>query len=237
MKPKSYRRGYPVAILIGVEADHAAIWQIFSQVAKPQQTIPLTCTRQDQKAVYNFHEAIVNSLRPILKEGVKSIIIASPPRTSFAQNLQSHIASHHTWLFSGTNKASISLIVGSASTPIQVSTLAQKPEFKQLIQENAEEETENILETLEKRLNDNLVLFSLPEAENVIFNPQLPGKPQPDYLLLTDDYLAGARQKNRVHRLMQLAQNKQVKTRVIDAESNAGIRLTQLGSIVCLLKR
>jgi stalled ribosome rescue protein Dom34 len=35
---------------------------------------------------------------------------------------------------------------------------------------------------------------------------------------------------------MQIAQNKKVKTRVIDAESNAGKRLTQLGGIVCLAK-
>jgi stalled ribosome rescue protein Dom34 len=111
--------------------------------------------------------------------------------------------------------------------------------FKQLIQENATEETENLLEVLEKRLNaaDNLVLFSLPEAETLILNPQLPGKPQPEYLMLTDDYLAKSRQKYRVNRLMQVALNKQVKTRVIDAESNAGARLTQLGGIVCLAKR
>ncbi len=39
MKPKNYKRGYPVAVLVGIEQDHAAIWQIFSQVAKQQQTI------------------------------------------------------------------------------------------------------------------------------------------------------------------------------------------------------
>jgi stalled ribosome rescue protein Dom34 len=236
MKPKGYRRGYPVAVLIGVEADHAALWQIYSQVAKPQQRIPLS-DRRDQKAVYNFQEAIVNALRPILKEGVRSIIIASPPRTSFGQNLQAHISSHHQWLTQGTNKVTISLIDGSASTSPQVGALTQKPIFKQLIQDNAAEETENLLELLEKRLNDNLVVFSLEEAENLILTQQPPGKPQPEYLLLTNGYLAGVRQKNRIHRLMQIAQNKQIKTRVIDAESAAGVRLTQLGGIVCLEKR
>jgi stalled ribosome rescue protein Dom34 len=62
------------------------------------------------------------------------------------------------------------------------------------------------------------------------------GKPQPEYLLLTDEYIACTRQKGRLHRLMQVAQNRQVKTRVISAESNAGKRLTQLGGIVCLAK-
>jgi stalled ribosome rescue protein Dom34 len=233
MKPKNYKRGYPVAMLIGIEADHAALWQIFSQVAKPQQTVSINGERKDQKALYNFHETIINALRPVLKEGVRSVVVASPPRTSYAQEFLHHIKAHHAWLTQGTNKATISQIVGSASSPPQVGTLTKTSSFKQLIQENATEETENLLEILEKRLNktDNLVLFSL-----LILNPQAPGKPQPDYLMLTDDYLAGSRQKNRVNRLMMIAAKNGVKTRVINAESNAGSRLTQLGGIVCLAK-
>jgi stalled ribosome rescue protein Dom34 len=237
MKPKSYRRGYPVATLIGIEAEHAVLWQIYSQVAKPQQTIHLTGDRRDQKTLYNFHETIINALRPTLKEGVKSVIIASAPRTSYAQDFESHIKNHHAWLLSGASRATISLLVGSASTPAQVAALTQKADFKELIQKNAQQENENLLEILEKRLNENHVSFSLAEAENLILNPQAPGKPQPEYLLLTNDYLSGSKQKNRVHRLMQIAQNKQVKTRVINAESAAGTRLTQLGGIVCLAKR
>ncbi|MDR0372339.1 MAG: hypothetical protein LBI79_02065 [Nitrososphaerota archaeon] len=238
MKPKGYRRGYPVAILIGIEEDHAVLWQVFSQVAKLQQTIPLNGSRRDQKVLYNFHETIINALRPTFKTGVQSIIIASAPRTSYAQDLQTHITGHHTWLLQGTNKATISLISGSADAPAQVAALTQKPAFKQLIQTNTEQETENLLELLEKRLSadSSLVFFSLQEAESLILNPQLPGKPRPEYLLLTDDFLTGSRQKNRIHRLMQIAQNKQIKTRVISAESNAGMRLTQLGGIVCLAK-
>jgi stalled ribosome rescue protein Dom34 len=237
MKPKNYKRGYPVAVLIGIEADHAALWHIFSQVAKPQQTIPLT-NRKDPKALYSFHETIINALRPVLKEGVRSIIVASPPRTSYAQDFLGHVKAHHTWLLQGTNKAALSQITGSASSPPQVAALTKTSAFKQLIEENATEETENLLEILEKRLNktDNLVLFSLQEAENLILYPQAPGKPQPEYLMLTDEYLAETRQKNRVNRLMMIAAKNGVKTRVIKAESNAGSRLTQLGGIVCLAK-
>jgi stalled ribosome rescue protein Dom34 len=238
MKPKNYKRGYPVAVLVGIEQDHAALWHIFSQVVKQQQTIPLGGERRDSKALYNFHEAIINALRPVLKEGVRSVIAASPPRTSYAQDFLCHIKAHHTWLLQGTNKATFSQITGSASSPSQVAGLTKTGAFKQLIQENAAEETENLLEILEKRLckSDNLVLFSLQEAENLILNPQAPGKPQPEYLMLTDDYLAGTRQKNRVNRLMMIAAKNGVKTRVINAESNAGARLTQLGGIVCLAK-
>ncbi|MCL2476949.1 hypothetical protein [Candidatus Bathycorpusculum sp.] len=238
MKPKSYRRGYPVAILIGIEETHATLWQIFSQVAKLQQTQPLNGNRKDTKNLYNFHETLINALRPTFKTGVQNLIITSPPRTSYASDLQTHITNHHTWLLQGTNKVTIALMTGSADTPQQVSALTQKPIFKQLIQTNTEQETENLLELLEKRLstNSNLVFFSLNEAEQLILDPQLPNKPRPEYLLLTNEFLEGTRQKNRVHRLMQIAQNKQIKTRVINAESNAGLRLTQLGGIVCLAK-
>ena len=238
MKQKNYKRGYPVAMLIGIEAGHAALWQIFSQVAKPQQTIPINGERKDQKALYNFHETIINALRPVLKEGVRSMVVASPPRTSYAQEFLYHIKAHHAWLMQGTNKASFSQITGSASSPPQVATLTKTSTFKQLIQENATEETENLLEILEKRLSktDNLVLFSLQEAETLILNPQAPGKPQPEYLMLTDNYLDRTRQKNRINRLMMIAAKNGVKTRVINAESNAGARLTQLGGIVCLAK-
>jgi len=238
MKPKAYKRGYPVAILIGIENDHAALWQVFSKVAKHQAKTVLNGDRKDSKALYNFHESIVNALRPTLKEGVRSIIIAASAKTNYAQDFLNHIRAHHTWLLQGPNKATFSPITGSASTPPQVAALTKTALFKQLINETTAEETENLLEILEKRLNetDNLVLFSLEEAENLILGKQATGKPKPEYLLLTDNYLSSSRQKNRVHRLLQIATNRNVKTRIINAESTAGIRLTQLGGLVCLAK-
>ena len=239
MTPKAYRRGYMVGILAGIEKDHAAVWQVFSQVAKHQRNIRLNGDRNDPKAEYNFHESIVNALRPTLKEGVRSIIVASPAKTSYAQEFLNHIKAHHAWLLQGPNKATFSTITGSASSPPQVAALTKTAVFKQLIQEAASEETENLLEILEKRLNtaaDNLVSFSLEEAENLILGTQPAGKPKPEYLLLTDNYLTNNRQKNRLQRLMAVAKNKGVKTRIINTESPAGKRLTQFGGLVCLAK-
>jgi stalled ribosome rescue protein Dom34 len=238
MTPKTYRRGYPVAVLIGIEQTQAVLWKIFSHVAKQEATINLNGNRADTKALYSFHEAIINALRPTLKEGVRSIILASPQKTSYSQEFMSHLKAHHAWLFSGANKATINEITGSAVTPTQVANLTSTQTFKQLITETTTEETENLRELLEKRLStaDHLVLFSLEEAENAIYTKPPPGKPVPEYLLLTDNYLAGNRRKNRVHRLMQIAQNKQIKTRIVNEESPAGARLNQLGGLVCLLK-
>ncbi len=239
MTPKAYRRGYPVAVLAGIECDRAVLWQVFSQVAKHLQTVPLSGSRSDPKALYNFHESIVNALRPTLKEGVRSVILASPAKTSYSQEFQNHLKTHQAWLFQGANKAAFSTITGSASTPPEVAALTKTAAFKQLISETTAQETENLLEILEKRLSaaGNLVFFSLEEAESLILANQPAAKPKPEYLLLTDDYLSGSRRKNRVQRLLQIAKNKGVKTRVIDAESTAGKRLTQLGGLVCLAKQ
>jgi stalled ribosome rescue protein Dom34 len=239
LKPKKpYRRGYPVAILAGIEENTASLWKIFSNVAKPEKTIHLNGARNNPKDLYNFHEAVINALRPTLKEGVRSIILASPARTSHNQELINHIQEHHKWLTQGPNKASFSTITGSATTPAQVAALTRTHMFRQLISETTQEETENLIEIMEKRINtasnNNLVLFSLEEAENLILKRQKPNEPKPEYLMLTDKYLAETRQKNRLHRLMQIAANKKVKTRIINAETPAGKRLTQLGGFICL---
>jgi stalled ribosome rescue protein Dom34 len=242
LNPKrGYRRGYPVAILAGLEDDRAVLWKVFSNVVKPEKTLWLDGTSNDPKAEYNFHESIINALRPTLKEGVRSIIIASPARTNCAQRFIDHVRGHHAWLVQGPNKAIFSEATGSASTLSEVAALTRTPMFHQLISETTSEETENLIDLLEKRLNasnqNTIILYSLKETEDLIFGPQKPGRPKPEYLMLTDKYLSDSREKNRIHRLMQIATNRNVKTRIVEAESTAGLRLTQLGGMVCFAHR
>ena len=235
-----YKRGYPVAILISLEKDRAVLWKIFSRVAKPENTVSINGTRNNPRALYSFHETLINALRPTLKEGVHSVIVASEPRTNHAQEFINHVHDHHTWLTQGPNKAVFSTITGSASRPSQVAILTRTSEFHKLIAETTAEETENLLEILEKRINtvdqNSAISFSIEEAENIVFKRQNSNRPKPEYLLLTDKYLKSSCQKCRLHRLMQIAKNKRVKTRVINADSPAGKRLTQLGGIVCLTR-
>ena len=209
-------------------------------VVKPEKTIQLEGTRREPKALYNFHESIVNALRPTLKEGVRSVMLASPARTNYARAFIDHVRGHHTWLIQGSNKTVISEITGSAMTASDVTALARTPFFEGKIQEITSEETEDLIDVLEKRLNasdENVaILYSLEEAENLILPKQKPGRPEPEYLLLTDKYLSNSREKNRLHRLTQIASNHSVKTRIVDFESKAGQRLTQLGGLVCLAR-
>jgi stalled ribosome rescue protein Dom34 len=239
---KRCKRGYPVAILIGLGEDTAVIWKIFSHVAKQGKKLHIKGKRNYPKDLYNFHESIINVLRPIIQEeGVRSIILASPLRKNHNQELIDHIHEHHKWLTKGSYKTVFSKITGLASTPSQITALTRTHIFKQIVNETTEEETENLIEILEKSIvntdNHSLVLFSLQEAENLIIREQKPNDPKPEYLLLTDKYLSDNLQKNRLHRLIQIATNKKVKTRIVNAESAAGKRLIQLGSFICLAKQ
>jgi stalled ribosome rescue protein Dom34 len=120
-----------------------------------------------------------------------------------------------------------------------VAELTKTPIFRELIQDATTEETQSLLDLLESRLGDSsggyAVLFSLDDVEDLIVHRQK-GELVPEFLLLTNEYLSSSRQKGRLNRVMQVAVNRKVRTRVIGAETPAGMRLSQLGGIVCLAK-
>lgn len=237
-RKRQYRRGYPVAVLVGFEEDHAVLWRIFSRVAKPSSKVELAGKRTDEKALYNFHEQVVDALKPVLQEGVKSVVVASPPRTTYATDFLEHVQKHHMYLIQSKspNRANFAELVGSADNQIQVAELVKTKEFTKLIAETTSEEADGIVNVLEKHLyrsgDGTVVLYSLTEIEDIIYDRNKKGDFVNAYLLLTDQYLAGSKSKNRVHRLLQIAQNKKVKTRIVNAETTAGNRISQFGGIV-----
>ncbi len=236
---KTYRRGYPVALLVGLDQDRAAGWRVFSNVAKPDKTLKMEGSRSDPKALYNFHEAVVNALRPAMKEGVKSIVLACPARTSYAQDFLKHVKDHHQWLLQGAAKASFVEVTGAAVTSHEITELTRTPAFRQVVSEATADETENLLNTLEKKLNatstEQLVLYSLDEIESAICSPWVVGKPKPEMIVIADTYFSVSRQRNRLQRLQQIAINRGVKIRVVSSKSAAGKRVLQFGGLICLL--
>jgi len=234
-----YRRGYSVAVLIGFEENRAVLWQVFSNVVKPLATMELMGMRKDEKALYNFHEDVVNALRPVLEEGVKSIVVAAPLRTTYAEQFLNHVRKHHAWLTqdSGSGMAVFGRLVGLAGTFSEVANLVKTKEFRKLISDTTSEEADRIVDVLEKRLTEidsgTVVLYSLKEIEDLIYGQWKQSNLKPEYLMLTDKYLAEHKEKNRIHRLLQIAKNKNVKTRIVSAETAAGKRLNQFGGIIC----
>jgi stalled ribosome rescue protein Dom34 len=235
---RGYKRGYPVALLVGLEADHAILWQVFSYVAKPYQTLKIDGKRSEDKVMYNFYESVVEALRPLLEEGVRAVVVASSTRTTYASDFLSHVRKHHRYLILRRQDGAVfAKIVGSADKPNQVAELARTKEFHRIISETTSEEAGQIINMLEKNLyspNSNVVvLFSFREIEGKVYDhDKSPDDSRDEYLLLTNKYLEASKEKNKLHRLLQISKNKNVKTRILDAETSAGRRLTQLGGIV-----
>jgi stalled ribosome rescue protein Dom34 len=236
-RKRRYRRGYPVAVLVGFEDDHAVLWRIFSRVAKRSVRLDINGKRTEDKALYNFHESVVDALKPVLKEGVRTIVVTSPARTTYATDFLDHINKHHQYLIQSKspNRANFAELVGSADNRIKVAEMTKTKEFTDLIAETTSEEADQVVNSLEMHLygaNNSVVLYSLKEIENIVYSLEKDRESKSEHLLLTDKYLAECRQKNRINRLLQIAKNKKVKTRIINAESSAGNRISQFGGIV-----
>jgi stalled ribosome rescue protein Dom34 len=235
---KGYKRGYPVALLVGFEDDHAVFWQFFSHVVKLHLKLKLDGKRTDEKALYNFHESVVDALRPMLTEGVRSVVVTAPMKTTYAQDFLDHVQKHHTYLIQTkkSNRATFAKLVGSADQPHTVAELVKTKEFRRLITETTSEEADHIVSILEKYLfstdSNSIVLYSLKEVEDMVYDQEKHNDSRTEYLVLTDKYLADSADKNRVNRLLQISKNKQVKTRIVSAETHAGKRISQFGGIV-----
>ena len=235
---KGYRRGYPVAILAGFEGDHAVLWQVFSHIAKLHLTLKLNGKRTNEQGLYNFHESVVDALKPTLNEGIRSIVVTAPMKTTYAKDFLDHVRRHHAYLIQSksANRATFAELVGSADQPHKVAELVKTKEFQKLITETTSDEVDLIVDALEKRLrsvnSDSAVLFSLKEIEDRVYDRKRDDNSGTEYLILTDKYLADTEDKNRINRLLQISKNRKVKTRIVNAETPAGKRISQLGGIV-----
>lgn len=229
-------RGYPVALLVGFEEDHAVLWQIFSHAAKLIRTFELREKRVDIKALYSFHESVFDTLRPLFNEGVRSIVIAAPMKTTYASDFLDHVRKHHVYLTQPERleRATFGELVGSVDQPYEVAELVKTKEFRKLIKDMTSQETDQVINALEKNLHSNniMVLFSLKEIEDTIYDRKRPSEFRTEYLMLTDKYLADNENKNRLNRLLQISKNRSVKTRIINAETPGGKRISQFGGII-----
>jgi len=227
-----------VALLVGLEDDHVVLWRIFSRVVKLSFRLEFERRRTDSLAMYKFRESIVDALKPVLKEGVRSVVVTAPMKTTYAADFLVHVRKHHRYLIQSKspNRANFAELVGSADNPIKVAELVKTKEFSKLIAETTSLEADHIINVLEKHLystgDNTVVLYSLKEIEDIVYDRGKRNELGTAHLLLTDQYLADSKSKNRIHRLLQISKNKKVKTRIVNAETPAGNRISQFGGII-----
>jgi stalled ribosome rescue protein Dom34 len=80
------------------------------------------------------------------------------------------------------------------------------------------------------------VWYSLEEIEDLAYGRHEQSGPSPEHVVLTDKYLAKTKNRGRILRLLQISKNIGVKTTIVNAETRAGLRLSQFGGLVCFAK-
>jgi len=216
-----------VAILVGLEGRQASTWNVYSESVKPGERI-----RGDDE--YNFYELIVDVLRPGIKEGVKAILVAAPDEKDY-QNFMSHVGRHQGWLLKGWRLSTVTFghIPEPAMSADQVRDLVKSRGFKGKLSEVTQGDLRQVMGVLEKRLNDpggiETLLFTLEEVEDAVYG----NEKSPEYVLVTEVFRS--RNRRRIDRLLQMAANKNIKTRIVKPDTLVGARLAQFGGLVCML--
>lgn len=228
MPGRGYKRGYPLAVLVGLEDGRAVTWNVYSESVKPGKEI-----KREKR--YNLYESVVDVLRSRIKRGVKGILIATPESDCYIEFMD-HIRTHQRWMLKGwdMNIATFEHIPDSAMTIEQVRKLVNSSLFKEKLREVSQGDAQQVLNFLESRLKDKELVetlkFSLKEVEEAVYG----SAERPVYILVTENFLFN--HKKRTYRLLQIAENEKIKTRIIKNNTPVGTRIAQFGGLICILR-
>jgi stalled ribosome rescue protein Dom34 len=217
-----------MAVLVSLENKRAVFWEVFSSSVKPGSVK----TWSDNE--YNFFESLVDELRPYVRRGVKTVILASESIKKF-EGFMDHVEKHQSWMLRGyeLNRVSFQFTEGSAGDVESVKELIRASSFREKIAKGVEDDLSLVMGELEKRLSNERgiesLMFSLDEVENAVYT----GK-EVEYVLITKRFLE--QHRKRIQRLVQVAENREIKTRILPQESPYIGAITKFGGMVCLLQ-
>jgi len=227
MSRRGRRRGYPVAVLIGLDGKKAYTWNVFSESIRMGEII-------EDESEYGFYESIVDLLRPSMKQGLKTILVATPIEKEYKRFME-HIKKHQGWMLKGysLNIVTFEYLSEEATELLAVQELVRRRDFRSKLTEVSSGDIKQVMDHLEKLLNDpkgiETLLFTLREVEDAVY-----GDASVEYILITESL--NRRFGRRTNRLLQIANNKNIKTRIIERGSPAEARIVQLSGLVCILK-
>jgi len=228
MPKRRRRRGYQTAVLIGLEGRRASLWNIFSESVQPGSQV------QGEDA-YSFYESVVDLLRPSVKQGIKSILVAAPSDRDYTE-FMGHLEKHQGWLLKGwsLNTVTFERIPEPAMSIDQVRVLVKSERFNEKLSSVQGDDVKRVMDALEKLLNDpegiERILFTIKEVEDAVYGKD----PRPEYILVTEKFRS--MHTRRVGRLLLVASNGGIKTRIVKENTSAGIRITQFGGLVCITR-
>jgi stalled ribosome rescue protein Dom34 len=219
------RRGYPTAILIGLDEKAAHFWTIYSESVKPSKKI--IRDGEDEKTTYKFHEAIVQSIKDLLPDGFNGLIVTSEERTHHTPRLLDHITKRHRWL---RDRVTIKQITGKAGTISEVIQLIKANKLQETVQDATEEAGVKILNLLEKALKDDNVLYTIEEL-SVALNADR----KLIAIFITEEFDRRNRRNRRYLSLTQITRNIGASVIILKLTNPASPRLSQLGGFACVI--
>lgn len=224
--PRRGRRGYPTAILIGLDSQSANIWLVYSESIKSGKVFTKSA---DDKTGYKHNEEIVESIRGLLPFGFNQLIIASPEKTRLASSLVEYINRSHGWL---TKRLTVKELQGKAVTAADVVQLVKSNRIQESIAEAAVESNDKIMERLEKALNTGDVLFTVEELFYALRD-----EARPEFILVTEKFDAAWRGSRRYQSMIQRTKNMSATFTIVKHDAPASARLEQLGGFVSVIHR
>jgi stalled ribosome rescue protein Dom34 len=227
--PRSRRqRGYPMAVLIGLENKRALFWEVYSNQVKPGSV------KVWQDNEYNFFESLVDELRPYIKRGMKTVILASESGKKI-EGFMGHIEKHQSWMVRGyeLNRVTFQVVEGSAGNVESLWALINAAGFREKINKGVDDDLKLLISELKKRLSTDegidSLMFSLDEVENAVYNGN-----NIEYILVSRRFLD--QHRRRMQRLLQVAEKREIKTRVLSQDSPQIGTINQFGGMICLLQ-
>ncbi|MHA1150618.1 MAG: hypothetical protein ACTSR8_20550 [Promethearchaeota archaeon] len=246
-KKNRQKRGFLVALLIGFDEQAINLWKIYTHSIRSYSSLKLKrkWKYSDSKQKYHYYEDLVDLIRSLVREGLRSILLANAPKKDYSEGFLQHINKHHQWLVRSRadNKVSFGMLEGNARNLKDVSYLMSKEKSFKILNNTTSEEAELLIAQLEKSINANdkdiIVLYGLRDIEEIIYKggkKDRYAKEKVDILLITENILKNPKLRNRVHRLKQIAKNKGIITRILPKESTQSDRINQFGGILCFKK-
>ncbi len=220
--PKRGRRGYPTAILIGIDRNAANIWLIYSESIKQGKAI---LRSMDNKTNYKYNEEIIQAVRTLLTEGFNQLIIASNERS----DLISHINRSHSWL---TKRVTVRELQEKAVTSADVIQLVRDNKIQESVEEGAIAVNRKIIDEVEKALNVGAVLFTVQELGEAMYAERMPA-----LILSSERFDAAWRGDRKYQSLIQRAKNMRATFTILKQGSPGYDRIEQLGGFVCVIRR
>ena len=242
---KKQKRGFLVALLIGFEERKIHAWKVYSHSLRDYKELRMTrkWKYMDTKQIYNLLEDLVNLIRPIIKEGVRSILLACEEKQDYSTIFLDHVNKHHIWLVKGHNRVSFGMITGLANSLESARDLVSQERSSEIVEETISGEYDYLVRRLNKLINsgdpDNLLLYNLEDIEKIIY---LGGKKDKsvveklDLVIISEKFIKNQKNKNRIYRLIQISMNKGIKTKTISEDSPLVDRFDQLGGIIAFKK-